>query len=361
MSRSAATSIDRSAVRARAEKRSATCASSFREETGPRRTEEVVGEESEALGLGRRRANGPLELRLRARPSQSELELATEDGEGASELVTRVGNEGALALDRRLEALEHGVQGLAEAVDLVVRVGQGQAAARLRGRDRGCLRAHPLDRAQGGRRQPVPEERGEHECRRPDDEKLGEEPSHGLVAVVERRAEHEDARPARRFDRDGEESCPARHAGAAVDLRPDFAPGCPRELVCLEQRLQAKRRRSVDDAPVRSEQLGEALVCVGSGGGEGRRRVARLQGGDDLGGARGQPLVDRLVERVGQPVVEEQAGRDEDDGHGQREGEREAEADRKPAHRHSRRRRYPAPRTVSIELRPKGRSTFSRR
>ncbi len=57
--------------------------------------------------------------------------------------------------------------------------------------------------------------------------------------------------------------------------------------------------------------------------------------------------------------------RDQHDRHRERERECEAGADRNPAHRpstpSSRRSRYPAPRTVSIELRPNGRSTFSRR
>ena len=366
------TSIARSADRARAENRSATCARSSREETGSRRTEsrpwsarartsrssarrarrsasaaaERTVRSSSACERGRRRAS-----------SSSALRIAS----GVRSSWPGVGDEGALPLERRLEPVEHGVQRLAQAVDLVVRAGQGQAPARLGGRDRGGLRAHRLHGAKGRRGEPVPEERGEDERGRPDDEELGEEPPDGLVAVVERRAEHEDARAARRPHRDGEEPGTARDARRPVDLRRDRAAHRAGELVLVEQRLRPQGGRLLDDPAVRSEQLGEALVRVGARACEGRLGISGPHGRDDVGGTRREALVDGLIERVGEPDVEEHAGRDEDDRHGEREGEGEAKADRKPAHRHSRRSRYPAPRTVSIELRPKGRSTFSRR
>ena len=71
---------------------------------------------------------------------------------------------------------------------------------------------------------------------------------------------------------------------------------------------------------------------------------------------------DSLVEAGTETDVEERAERAENDCHHAGEDERESDPDRQPTQAPaSFRRRYPTPRTVSIDARPNGRSIFSRR
>ena len=71
----------------------------------------------------------------RARLPKRELELGLEERQRRSQLVARVGDEPALARERRLEPREHLVQRLAEPPDLVVGLRERQPPALARRRD----------------------------------------------------------------------------------------------------------------------------------------------------------------------------------------------------------------------------------
>ncbi|MEZ5099617.1 MAG: hypothetical protein R3C15_07430 [Thermoleophilia bacterium] len=71
-----------------------------------------------------------------------------------------VGDEGSFALERFLEAGEHGVEGLAEAADLVVRGCEREAGVDVAVADRRRPLPHRLDGAQGGAEDEVSDNRG---------------------------------------------------------------------------------------------------------------------------------------------------------------------------------------------------------
>ena len=88
--------------------------------------------------------------RVRARPARGELQLGSEERERRPELVARVRDEPPLAREAGLEAVEHLVQRLAEAADLVARRRQRQPPVGALARDLGRAAAHRLDRPQRG-------------------------------------------------------------------------------------------------------------------------------------------------------------------------------------------------------------------
>ena len=68
--------------------------------------EEILGEPHQAVGLLRRGVQRRLELLGRPRPPERELELRSEQRERGAELVTRIGDEPALATKPRIESRE---------------------------------------------------------------------------------------------------------------------------------------------------------------------------------------------------------------------------------------------------------------
>jgi hypothetical protein len=216
--------------------------------------QQVLGQLREVVALlHSRHERGPHLGGVLARP-QHALELGLEHGDRRAQLVARVRHEASLALEGAAQPVEHVVERLAEAADLVTGGGERQPVAAGRERHPGRAGAHRLDGPQRGAGQRVAEQRGdEHGDRAPDGER-GDQAAEDVVAVV--RVQH---------------------------LLPQLVP--------------------------------------------------------DLG------------------VHERPGGRE----HEQRRGgerQREPQADGQPAHL---RRRYPTPRTVSMEATPNGRSIFSRR
>ena len=81
---------------------------------GAREDEQVVGDPRQPIRLLGRGADGVLELLRRSRTAQRQLELGAKRGERSPQLVARVGDEAALALEPVLEPREHLVQRAAE-------------------------------------------------------------------------------------------------------------------------------------------------------------------------------------------------------------------------------------------------------
>ncbi len=137
---------------------------------------------------------------------------------------------------------------------------------------------------------------------------------------------------------------------------------CARELGRREERRAVQRPGGVEHAAVWVHDLGERLAPLDE---RARRRRNGAAVGHERGEilrARAEALVERALEVGRDMAVREPPGGAEERGHREREGERQSEPDREPAHEPpSSRSRYPAPRTVSIDCVPNGRSTFTRR
>ena len=91
--------------------------------------QQVLREPHQPLRLLRGGRERRAQLLGRASAPQRQLQLGLEDAERRAQLVARVGDEAPLAHERRLEAVEHLVQGLAQARDLVA-ARRAAAAAR---------------------------------------------------------------------------------------------------------------------------------------------------------------------------------------------------------------------------------------
>jgi hypothetical protein len=249
--------------------------------------------------------------------------------------VARVGDERALALERRLEPAEHRVQGRAEAADLVVGGRDREAGARIAALDRGRTRAHALDGAQRGGGRPIPRQRGEQQRDRAAREQQRAEAVDGLVAVLERLADHDREPPplGLRGSRQQARGVVVVDRVLAVDEErlldraPPLGRGQQRPLVGLV--------RAVDHPPGRVEDLREVLVLVDQGAAAGVGEPGARAGDEraHVSRARAQAALDAGVELRRQPQVQEQAGAAEHDRHHRREGERHPQADRQPAHR----------------------------
>ena len=107
--------------------------------------QQVLGEVGQVVGLLQRRMQRFAHRRAVA-VAHRRLELGLDDGERRAQLVARVGQEAPLALERGLEARQHLVQRLAEAADLVVRLGQRKALGAAAQRDLPGPPAHRLER-----------------------------------------------------------------------------------------------------------------------------------------------------------------------------------------------------------------------
>jgi hypothetical protein len=254
-------------------------------------------------------------------PAKGELELGSQGGQGSSQLVARVRDEAALSRKGGLEAVEHAVQGLPEAVDLVARGRKREPTARLGRRDRLRLASHRLDRPKRGGGETVARKRREQERGGAADQQRQEQAPEGLPAVFQRRTDDYNDRSSARPDGLGEQSHGLVGAGdaAATDLdRPAFRAG---DLGPGEERAPESGCR-VDDRAARAEDLRERLSLSRA------RRSARAYQRPDVVCAGAKALIDRPVESAAQAQVEKQAGGREDDGHRNGEGKREAQPDR---------------------------------
>src|SRR5439155_14201719 len=81
------------------------------------------------VDLLRGAADGLEELLPRCVVAQCKLELGAEESERRPELVSSIGDEVTFAVERRLESVEHLIQRLAEALDLVTGARHGQPSA----------------------------------------------------------------------------------------------------------------------------------------------------------------------------------------------------------------------------------------
>ena len=207
---------------------------------GRREHEQVVREPHEPVGVGRGRGERRAQLLGLARPPQRDLELGPEQRERRPQLVARVRDEAALALDPGVEAVEHPVQRPREARDLVVGGGHRQALPARLGRDLVRAPPHRLHRAQRRGREAVAGERGEEQRERPGDQQLRPERRHGLVPVAERDPGDEHAS----FRRAGEQAdALVDESGNAAPLDLELAASCSRELRLVEQRPRRRAPR----------------------------------------------------------------------------------------------------------------------
>jgi hypothetical protein len=251
--------------------------------------------------------------------------------------VARVGHEGPLSGKRCVDAGEHVVERLAEAAQLVARLGEGQPLAASRPRDLAGPRPHRLDRAQGPRGDQVAEGRGRQQGERAGDEQLPGELGDGLVAVPERRAHDHGARVA---GRPGEEPDGAVDGRGGIAVEGDRAGHRAPRLVRAQERRPQRRRGRVEHTPVRVDDLREALLEVGEAQ-PGRLGEPRGRGhhGCQLVGARAQRRLDPVLDPPRQADPEEHGDDREHDGHRERERQGQPPADRQPSDHGGARRR----------------------
>jgi hypothetical protein len=254
--------------------------------------QQVLRELREPVDLLGRRPKRRAQLLGGALGPKRQLELGPQRGQRGAKLVARVGDEDPLALQHRLDAVEHRVERLPETVDLVLRPGERQALAAALERDPTRPSAHRLDRGERSRGQQVPESRRDEERQRRPDRKRARDPREGLAAIVRRGAgdhHHLPVGGARRLAQD------ARLPLDAGNLPPlDHNPLARRavELLRVERRSGARRERGGHHPPARRKDLREALLTPEQPAGQ---RLAAIVGlvfltpchhGSDVAGAR---------------------------------------------------------------------------
>jgi len=89
----------------------------------PRDHQQVLGEPDQAVGLLPCRLERGAKFLGRPAAPQSQIDLGLENRERGAQLVARVGHEGALPRERRLEPVEHLVECLPQPRQLVSRLG----------------------------------------------------------------------------------------------------------------------------------------------------------------------------------------------------------------------------------------------
>ena len=103
--------------------------------------QQVLGELGEAVGLLGGRGQRRSQFLGRAALGKRQLQLGAQDRQRRAQLVTGVGDEGALVLKRLAEPLQHLVQRVAQPRDLVVGLAGPAAAARARAAEISAARA----------------------------------------------------------------------------------------------------------------------------------------------------------------------------------------------------------------------------
>jgi hypothetical protein len=243
--------------------------------------------------------------------------------------VAGVGDERPLVGQRLPQALEHLVQGGAEAGDLVASRRHRQALVGLGGRDLRRPRAHRLDRPQRRRRHPVGRQRRQQQGDRAADQEQLREVGQRLTARFGRGADDDDPLLPPRLDRDREQARLLLQARQRAAIEEDRLAQRPLQLGPRQQHVLADRQRGVRDPAAGIEHLGEALgaadeVLVAVA----QARVGLPDQGGDVARARAQARVDRRVQLGGEAQVDEDAGRAEHQRHHPSEDEGQPQADR---------------------------------
>ena len=244
--------------------------------------------------------------------------------------MARVGDELSLAREPGLEASEHLVQRLAEAADLVAASGSGRRRPEISVETSAAWRRIASTGRRAERASDVARERGEEDGERADDQKLGEEAVEGLLLLVERRADDQDAR----VDPRGEEARGILERWAARARDEEIALESPRGLLGGRSGSPSTTGEDAARLPSGARSCANPSSPVASSS-----PAPVLDDGRERPGAQDEALVELLLERVPEPDVEERAEPREDDRHREREDERQAERDRNPAHAPSARRR----------------------
>ena len=244
--------------------------------------------------------------------------------------MARVGDEVPLALECRLEPVEHLVQRRPESLQLVPGGRNGETLAPSVRRDRRRPPAHRLDLPQREPGEAVSGEGGQEQRDRARDQELVAEASERLGPVLASRADDQD--PA--SDRNREQ--PRR----LVETRERSAIGVERASARLaklrpaQQRHRPQRPRRLEDASPRVEKLRVALAPLDEAGAavvrEGRVRLAYERG--EILCAELELAVERRLEVGAEAEVEEEAGGGEHGRHRDRERGGDTDADRQPAH-----------------------------
>ena len=246
--------------------------------------QQLLGELREALHLLEARAKRLLVLGGVPGAAQGDLDLGAQPRKRRAQLVRGIRGEPPLGLDAPLHAIEHGVEGVDEAPELVLARGLGQALGQVRLADAASLGHDLVDRPQGPPREDDRRhgDAGEEQQREPE-----EEPTAGgedAVGIVEG-ARHEDrVAAAPRADRE---------RGHADRLLAEVLEGLEDDLArlqSLEHGLGARagaRCRDSRSSPARSRP-GRRSGRSGRGG---RRKAGRSRertrgpGGDGRGAA----------------------------------------------------------------------------
>ena len=178
-----------------------------------RQDEQVLREPHETLGLLGCRGERGVKLLGTAGPAERDLELGLQQRERRPELVARIGNEAALALEPGFEPCEH--------------------------------------RSQRRRREHVARERGEQQHERASEQELRPQGGERIVSIVERCAGNDDQLVHGRRE----------EAHIFVLDHNRLAP-CAVELVGREERRRADAPRGVPHLAAGTEHLREALVAL---------------------------------------------------------------------------------------------------
>jgi hypothetical protein len=177
-------------------------------------------------------------------------------GQGGSQLVTCVVDEGALALQRLLQPGEHLVQGLAQPVQLVTAGGDREPPLGIGRRYLRSLAPDRLDGSQSGGDRRIADDAGQQKGHRPADQQQRRQAGQRVVAVVERGRDDDHELPSVGLGWGGEQ------AGVPVDpwhpsaLDEDGAGGSAPPVGVGQNHEVARAQGGVDDPARRAEHLG---------------------------------------------------------------------------------------------------------
>ncbi len=295
--------------------------------------------------------------------AQRELELSTKERERSAKLVPGIGDEVAFALHRRLQPGEHG-QRFTQPFDLVARRRNGQSPTRSLGGDGRSAPPHRLHRTQGEAGKEVSRQGGERERDRAGNEEHVAETGERLVSVTACCPDDEHKLLAAAHDGRREEPRRLVQTGHRLTIHERRPTTRRAKLVCVQQSPRAKWSSRIENTSPIVEQLSKCFPVLDERD-VARRRQAYVPSADEgveVVCPQTQAAVERSRELRIEPGIEEPAGCSEDERHGQRERGRHPEPDRRPSHGALfTRNRYPAPRIVSMDFRPKGSSIFLRK
>ena len=258
--------------------------------------EQALGELGEPVALLHRGEERIAGAWTEVTGAQGTVELGLDDRDRRAELMAGVGNEPGLALVGGLHPGEHLVQGDAEAVDLVLGGRQRQPLVGLVQGDGRRAAAHGLDRPQPGPGEQRPDQRRQHQGRRPaDGERVHDTPSASsrsrsdspTIRTWPSSRRRTSSRPARRCRR-----CRLDDRAVHRRVRDHRAPngGVPAPAAVIEQ------------GTIGAEELHEALLGVLDRDPTEARAERQLPGGGRPGP---EQRVDPVVEVGPEPGIDE--------------------------------------------------------